>query len=87
MDTVYVSFNRPHVVAVKMTRGPFIFRSFAATIRQEILDTGSTRVTYKYNFDVQPRWLAFLIEPIVQRIFHRETRQRLLALKRFLEAT
>jgi len=85
MDTIYVSFTRPVVAAVKMTRGPFIFRSFAASIRQDRIDDNTTRVTYHYNFEAQPRLLAFLIEPIVRRVFHRETRQRLASLKRFLE--
>ncbi|NOZ41490.1 MAG: SRPBCC family protein [Planctomycetes bacterium] len=85
MDTVYISFNRPTVASVKMTRGPYLFRTFAATIRQESLNTQATLVTYNYNFQTKPGWLAFLIEPVVQRIFHREIRQRLVALKSFLE--
>lgn len=85
MDTVYVSFARPTVAAVKMTRGPFLFHSFAATIRQEPIDDNTTRVTYRYNFKSQPRWLAFLVEPIISWVFHRETCRRLAALKHFLE--
>ena len=85
MDTIYVSYARPAVVAVKMTRGPKFFRSFAATIRQDRIDDNTTRVTYRYNFISRPRWLAFLIEPVVQWVFHRETSRRLAALKRFLE--
>lgn len=86
MDTVYVTFTRPAVAAVKMTRGPFFFRSFAASIRQQPSTGHTTRVTYRYNFTLQPRWLAVPIEPFVRRLFHHETRRRLEALKRFLEA-
>ena len=85
MDTVYVSFTRPSVAAVKMTRGPFFLRSFAASLRQESLGRETTRVTYRYNFRSRPRWLAFLVEPIVGWVFHRETSRRLIALKQFLE--
>lgn len=85
MDSVYVSFARPAVAAVKMTRGPLFFLAFAATIRQDRIDHNKTRVTYLYNFKLQPRWLAFLLEPIVQWVFHRETRRRLTALKNFLK--
>ena len=85
MDTVYVSFERPRVAAVNMTRGPIFLRSFAASIRQDRIDDNTTRVTYRYNFEARPRWLAFFIEPIVGWVFHRETCRRLSALKRFLE--
>ena len=85
MDTVYVSFTRPRVAAVNMTHGPIFLRSFAASIRQDRIDGNTTRVIYRYHFEVQPRWFAFLIEPIVGRVFHRETCRRLEALKRFLE--
>src|SRR5262245_45048543 len=57
METEYVSFDRPHVAAVRMTRGPWIFRSFAASIRQDSNPDGSTRVTYRFNF--QPRSALF----------------------------
>lgn len=85
METVYVSFSRPTVAAVTMTRGPRFLRSFAASIRQDRIDEDSVRVTYRYNFKAQPRFLARLIEPIVQWVFHRETTRRLAALKRHLE--
>lgn len=85
METVYVSFTRPRVAAVRMTRGPLFLRSFAASIRQDRIDDNGSRVTYRYNFEAQPRWLRFIIEPIVSWIFHRETTRRLAALKGILE--
>jgi hypothetical protein len=35
METQYVSFNRPKVAAVKMTKGPYMFKEFAAKILQK----------------------------------------------------
>src|SRR5712692_11381608 len=46
MDAVYVSFERPHVAAVKMIRGPRILESFAATLKQDAVGN-QTRVTYR----------------------------------------
>lgn len=86
MDTVYVTFSRPNVAAVKMTKGPFFLKAFAATIRQSICDEANTIVVYKYNFEVQPAPLAWMIAPIVSRIFRQETENRLSALKEFLES-
>ena len=85
MDTVYVSFDRPRVAAVRMTRGPALLESFAATLRQDELDPGRTRVTYRFHFATRPRWLRLFLDPIAGALFLRETRQRLEALKRHLE--
>ena len=85
METEYVSFRRPTVAAVKMTKGPFFLRTFAASIRHEPLGDSVSRVIYQYNFAAFPVWLRFLIEPIVHWIFQRETVSRLRALKDHLE--
>lgn len=85
METVYVSFDRPRVAAVKMTRGPALLETFAATLRQEGLGAGMTRVTYRFNFSTRPRWLRAIAEPIATALFRREVRARLEALKRCLE--
>ncbi len=85
MDTVYVTFSRPTVAAVSMTRGPWFLCSFAASIRQDCIDDGIVRVTYRYNFKAFPRFLSSLIEPVVQLVFRRETSRRLSALKCFVE--
>ena len=85
METVYVSFQRPAVAAVKMTRGPFYLAEFAASLRQLPLTNGSTRVSYKFHLAGRPRWLRVVMEPILAIVFRRETRRRLAALRSFLE--
>jgi hypothetical protein len=86
METVYVSYQRPAVAAVRMTRGPFYLAEFAASLRQLPLPGGSTRVSYKFNLAGRPAWLRPLMEPVLAMVFRRETRRRLAALRRFLEA-
>jgi uncharacterized protein YndB with AHSA1/START domain len=85
METVYVSFDRPHVAAVKMTKGPPVLESFAASLRQEGTAGGLTRVTYRFNFSTRPRWLRAVADPIAAALFRREVWGRLDALKRHLE--
>ena len=87
METEYVSFDRPRVAAVRMTRGPWIFRWFAASIRQDPNPDGTTKVTYRFQFLVRPSWATYMLGPLLGLIFARETRARLKALKRFLERT
>jgi hypothetical protein len=86
LKTKYVAFERPRLAAVKMVNRPLLFGTWAASIRHENLPAGQSRITYTWTFTARPRWLAWLIEPILQRIFRRETARRLDALKQFLES-
>jgi hypothetical protein len=85
METVYVSFDRPRVAAVRMTRGPAVLETFAASLRQEVVDGGLTRVTYRFHCSTRPRWLRRVLDPVANALFRREVRQRLRRLKRHLE--
>lgn len=91
METAYVSFQPPTVVAVKMTRGPRIISSFAGSWRFTELPSQSgstcTRVAFRYQIAGRPHWLAFLLDPLLATIIRRETQRRLLALKRAVETT
>lgn len=86
IETVYVSFQRAVVAAVKMTNRPPFFDAWAASIRHESIDAGSSRVTYTVTFTARPRWLAFALEPILGLVFRWETRRRLRSLRRYLAA-
>ncbi|HVZ41455.1 MAG TPA: SRPBCC family protein [Candidatus Kapabacteria bacterium] len=86
METVYVTFRRPDVAAVRMTRGPWFIRLFGASIRH-VQEGSGCRVTYRFTFEAAPQWLAPLMRPVFRRFFERETRGRLEALKRYAEGT
>jgi hypothetical protein len=79
METQYVSFNRPKVTAIKMTKGPYMFKEFAAswTFKEEII--GVTKVTFLYSFSL--RFPFNLASFIIKRILQANVRQRLLDLK------
>jgi hypothetical protein len=85
LKTVYVSFTRPSVAAVKMVNKPPFFEAWAASIRHEDLADNASRITYKFHFTASPRFLRFLLDPIMERVFSWETRKRLQALKNFLK--
>jgi ribosome-associated toxin RatA of RatAB toxin-antitoxin module len=85
METEYVSYNPPRATAVKMTSGPRILRSFAGSWRFEEVAPGRTRVGFRYSLDVRPGALAPLLGPVVGRMFARDTRRRLHALKDAVE--
>ncbi len=85
METEYVSFNPPRACAVRMTRGPRIIGSFAGSWRFEEVSPGVTRVGFRYNLRARPRWLAWLLTPVVGWVFARDTHKRLAALKAAVE--
>ena len=87
MESVYVSFERPRVAAVKMTAGPAVLESFAASLRQDEVRPGVTRVTYRFHFATRPRWLRPVADRVASRLFLREVRGRLEALKKHLDST
>jgi ribosome-associated toxin RatA of RatAB toxin-antitoxin module len=79
METQYVSFNRPKVTAIKMTKGPYLFREFAAswTFKEDI--SGHTKVTFLYSFSL--RFPFNLANFFIKKILQRNVRQRLVDLK------
>ena len=86
LRTVYVSFRRGTVAAVKMVNRPPLFRRWAASIRHEALGARHSRLVYTYHFRARPAWLAFLLEPLLARVFRWETRRRLRALRAALSS-
>ena len=85
METEYVSFNPPRATAVKMTRGPWFLDGFAGSWRFEEIGQGRTQVGFRYSLQARPRWLSWLLTPILTRAFARDTRNRLDALKMAVE--
>jgi hypothetical protein len=85
LETVYITFDPPWLSAVRMTRGPALVDSFAASMRHEVIRPGVTRVIYHGHVETRPRWLRWLLEPLVNRGFRGQTKRRLRALKRALE--
>jgi hypothetical protein len=83
LRTIYVTFQRPSLAAVKMVNAPPFFEAWAASIRHEDMPSGESRITYKFHFTSKPRLLRFILDPIMQRIFLWETHKRLQALKAF----
>lgn len=85
IETRYVTFRPAEIAAVEMINRPPFFESFAASIRHQDNAHGST-ITYKLQFTARPRWLRWILHPVMLWQLQKETRRRLGALARFLEA-
>lgn len=83
METEYVSFNRPKVTAVKMTKGPFLFETFLGSWTFKELKQGLTEVTFLYFFEL--RFPFSLLTYFIKRNLQNNVRQRLLDLKTCIE--
>jgi ribosome-associated toxin RatA of RatAB toxin-antitoxin module len=87
MEVEYITVNPPDQVAMKMTRGPWLFRQFSGAWLFKELAERRTRVVFRYNFATRPRLAAPVVEPIVARVLTRDMRLRLEGLKRSAETT
>lgn len=85
LRTEYVSFQRGKVAAVKLLNQPLFFETFAASINHQNLSDGTSEIIYTFNFTAKPKWLRFILHPIMSRIFVWETSKRLSSLKKFFE--
>jgi hypothetical protein len=79
METQYVSFIRPKVAAIKMTKGPYMFKAFTASWTFKEETSGVTKVTFLYSFS--PRFPFNLGNYFIKRILQTNVRQRLVDLK------
>ena len=86
LKTVYVTFERPTLAAVRMVNAPLFFESWAASIRHDDLSARESRLIYKFQFTTRPRVLRLALDPLIERLFAWETRKRLQALKAFFKA-
>jgi hypothetical protein len=87
LRTIYVTFERPKLAAVKMVNAPAFFETWAASIHHEDLAMCESRITYRFHFTAKPRLLRFILEPMMKAIFIWETRKRLQALRSYLART
>lgn len=86
LRTQYVSFEKGKIAAVKMLNQPPFFDSFAASIRHLAIDDNRSEVIYKVNFAARPRWLRWILDPLMRVVFVWETRKRLRALKNYFQS-
>ena len=84
MVTEYVSFNRPKATAIKMTQGPYMFKSFLGSWTFKELEGHITEVIFLYSFSL--RFPFNLATGLIKRNLQSNVKQRLIDLKTNLEA-
>ena len=84
METEYVSFNRPKATAIKMTRGPYLFKSFLGSWTFKETGPGQTEIIFLYSITLRFPFNLFKIA--IKKNLSRNVRKRLNDLKKSLES-
>lgn len=83
MVTEYVTFNRPKVTAIKMTKGPYLFKSFLGSWTFRKISDHKTEVIFLYSFTL--RFPFSLWSGFIKRNLELNVKQRLMDLKKSVE--
>lgn len=83
MVTEYVSYNRPKATAIKMTKGPFMFKTFLGSWTFKEIDSLKTEVIFLYSFKL--RFPFNLATGLIKRVLQLNVRRRLIDLKTNIE--
>ena len=84
MRTEFISYQRPKIAAARMVKHSFPFTRWAASMKHEPAADGQSVMIYTYTIETSPAMLRWLIEPLVSRIFERQTRKRFACMRAFL---
>lgn len=79
MTTEYITFNRPKVTAIKMTQGPFMFKSFFGSWTFNKISCDKTQVIFLYSFSL--RFPFTLMTYFTKKNLEKNVQQRLEDLK------
>jgi ribosome-associated toxin RatA of RatAB toxin-antitoxin module len=88
MDTEFIAYDPPNVIAMDMISGPWIFAKMAGTWRfhRAFGPRGETRVDFRYSFSTRPRLVAPILDRLVGWQLKRDMVRRIAALKAAAEA-
>lgn len=85
MRTQFLTYDRPYLAAAKMLGHSFPFTRWAASMQHQAIDSNRSTMIYTYNFKSGPKFISWLLEPIVKSIFERKTKDRFKRLQEFLK--
>jgi ribosome-associated toxin RatA of RatAB toxin-antitoxin module len=83
MVTEYVTYNRTKVTAIKMTEGPFMFKSFLGSWTFKEISNDKTEVIFLYSFSL--KFPFNILTKYIKTILQKNVQQRLIDLKYSIE--
>ena len=85
MRTRFVNYRPAKVAAAVLVEPAGCFHWWAASMRHRDIDLRSSELVYTFNVQLRHRWLGRMLDPLVNRIFEWETRNRFAAMKAYLK--
>ncbi|MCF6401443.1 SRPBCC family protein [Chitinophaga filiformis] len=83
MVTEYITYNRPKVTAIKMTEGPFMFKSFLGSWTFKKVAVDKTEVIFLYSFSL--RFPFSMLTKCIGHNLRTNVKKRLVDLKMNIE--
>lgn len=84
MRTRFVNYKPPRVAAAVLIEPQGCFQEWSASMQHRDLDDGTSELTYTFSVRLRPRWLGWLLNPLVNALFEFETRRRFAAMAKYL---
>jgi len=85
MISRYIAFNRPETAAIQMIQGPFLLKRFSGAWNVKKVDDERSTLIFTYNFELKGGLLGRWLLPVAVLVFSRDMRQRLRAVRAYLE--
>jgi len=83
MTTEYITYNKPKATAIKMTKGPIMFKSFLGSWSFKNIQPNLTEVIFLYSFKLQFPFNLF--KNLIKNHLKTNVKQRLNDLKSNIE--
>jgi hypothetical protein len=84
MTTKFISYDRPRVAAATMVGTSFPFRRWAASMRHQDLQDGTSLMIYTYSIETGPTALRWPSDAGIGWVFDQQTRRRFARLRAYL---
>lgn len=84
MRTRFVNYRPAKVAAAMLVEPAGCFHWWAASMRHRDIDGRVSELVYTFGVQLRPRWLGRVLDPLVNSVFERETRNRFAAMEGYL---
>ncbi len=84
MRTRFVNYRPAQVAAAVLVEPAGWFEWWAASMRHRDLGDNTSELIYTFNVRLRPRWIGRFLDPLANRVFEYETRQRFTAMAEYL---
>ncbi|KPX43371.1 Uncharacterized protein ALO68_03030 [Pseudomonas syringae pv. helianthi] len=61
------------------------FQEWATSMHHKDLGNDTSELNYTFSMRLRPRWLGWMLNPVVNTLFEIETRRRFAAMPKYLE--